>query len=159
MPITYTKSVPKTLVPHQPDRKDTRDQDWNQNPVQYNQQPLENEQPMEYFRFKSDLTENPFMLTQNGRPSTKYYEGLAVPVLDVKEVATFDVLKTKTVNMRVGHPTAGFVLNVDGQWQMAHGVPNVPFLPVGGKNKVTVTLLPAQKGLQSVIFVALISRV
>ncbi|OQV17559.1 Vitellogenin-6 [Hypsibius exemplaris] len=151
MPITYTKVVPKTLVPHQPDRQDPRDQDRSEKIVQFNQQPLDNQLPTEFFRFKTDLMENPWMLSnKNGRPSSKFYEGLPVPVLEIKEISTFDILKTKTVSMRVGHPAAGFVVDVEGQWQTANGVPNVPLLPVGGKTKVLVTLRPAQSGLKAV---------
>jgi hypothetical protein len=150
MPMTYTKAVPKSLVPHQPDRKDPSDNDRSEKVVQFNRQPMANELPTEFFSFKTDLDENPFMLSQSGRPSTKFYEGLPVPVVEIKEIDSFDALKTKLVSMTVGHRAFGFIVDVKGQVQIANGVPHTPLLPVGGKNLITVTLHPTKTGLKSV---------
>lgn len=150
IPMTYTKTIPKTLVPHQPDRKDVHDMDRSEKIVQYNRQPMENELPTEYFTIKTDLMENPLMLSKNGKVSTKFYEGLPVPVLDIKEMSTFDILKTKVVRATMGHPALGLLVDVRGQLQMANGVPHALLLPVVGKSKLVVVVRPSRAGLKSV---------
>jgi len=150
LPATYTRRTPKTLVPHQPDRKDIRDDDRSEKLVQYNRQPLENEIPTQFFSYKIDLMENPTMLSKNGRPSNQFYEGLPMPVFETKEISTFDLLKTKLVRATIGHPALGFTVEVEGQVQVAHGVPHAPLLPIAGKDKIIITLRPSRAGLKSI---------
>ncbi|XP_055338826.1 vitellogenin-6-like [Paramacrobiotus metropolitanus] len=150
LPVTYTKVIPKSLAPHQPDRKDRYDVDRSQKVVQFNRPPLANEMPNEFFFYKTDIMENPFMLTQFGRISSEYYKGLSLPILDYKEVATLDILKTKFIDFRIGHPALGVMINVNAHVQVPTGVPTMPMVPVGGKNRLIVTLVPFNTGLKTI---------
>ncbi|GAU88667.1 Vitellogenin [Ramazzottius varieornatus] len=149
-PATYTKVTPKTLVPHQPERRDPFDREQSEKVVQYNRQPLENELPTKYFSFHSSILENPFMLHSSGRPSTQYFQGVPVPIVDIKEISGFDALKTRKIALTAGHPALGLMVNVDGHVQMFLGVPTAPLLLIGGKNKIVVTARPFKTGLKTV---------
>lgn len=150
LPMTYTKYSPKNQVPHQPDRKDMFDTERSQKVLQYNSQPLESNLPVQFFSYKTDLMENPFMLTPGGRVNTEYYRGIPIPIVETKEISTFDVIKTKFYNVQIGHPALGGLIDVTGHVQLAIGAPTTPMVPVGGKNRVVVTLKPFNAGLKSV---------
>jgi hypothetical protein len=149
VPVTFTKRTPKELVPHQPDIKSSQGNDRYPKIVQFNRQPLANEEPNKFYSFQSDLLEQPFMLTE-GYESTEFYRGLRVPVIESKEVPTQDALKTKWINLVLGHPGLGGVLEINGHVQMPYGVPVAPMVPLSGKKRLIVTLKPTNTGLRTV---------
>lgn len=90
------------------------------------------------------------MLYSSGRPSTQYFQGLPVPIVDIKEISGFDALKTRKIALTAGHPALGLMVNVDGHVQMPLGVPTAPLLLIGGKNRIVVTARPFKAGLKTV---------
>ena len=91
------------------------------------------------------------MLYSAGRPSSHYFEGVPVPIVNIKEISGFDALKTREISLTAGHPALGLMIDVQGHVQMPLGVPIAPLLLIGGKNRIVVTARPFKAGLKTVI--------
>jgi hypothetical protein len=150
MPITFTKVTPKDLAPHQPEPVPEQDRDRSGKVLQFARPPLANEEPNKYFSFQSKTVEDRFLSEEQQEQSTEFYRGLAIPTIESKEVPSENVLKMKTLNVVLGHPALGGLLEIKGQVQMPNGVPAGPLVPLGGKNRIFVNLKPSANGLKTV---------